>query len=343
MTEPLAAGQRCGGSGTMAEAEPIDAVYLWVDGTPPGFSGTLAGCGESPSLEAAGARRFRDNGELRYSLRSLERHAPWVRKVHLVTNGQTPHWLEPGSVEVVPHAAIFPDLHHLPTCNSLAIELHLHRIPGLSERFLYFNDDMFLGRPVSRDDFLTPTGGQKVRFDAHPLPTDLALSHPLGRACARTQRILDSLYGQKAARPWPAHAPRLLDRNSLCRIEALLGEEFAATSAHRLRDGCDFALWVFYPFYLLEAPEQRGRHVALLHRAHGSDYAFCMMKDPFTTVLRAFAILAELRPRFFCINDDLDDAAADHPAFAALRGLLETLFPLPSRFERPASGVLNAA
>ncbi|KAF0294176.1 N-acetylglucosamine-1-phosphotransferase subunits alpha/beta [Amphibalanus amphitrite] len=102
--------------------------------------------------------------ELRYSLRSLERHAPWIRRVFLVTNGQIPDWLtlDNPKLTLVTHEEIFPDHDHLPTFSSPAIEAHIHRIPGLSEHFLYFNDDVLLGQPVWPEDFLVPGGGYKV-------------------------------------------------------------------------------------------------------------------------------------------------------------------------------------
>ena len=115
--------------------EPIDAVYLWVDGADTEHRESASrhrprdGCGVD--AEAFGAHRFRDNGELRFSLRSLEIHAPWIRHIYLVTNGQLPAWLDIDNprLSLVPHKAIFPDPSHLPTFNSHSIELHLHRIP----------------------------------------------------------------------------------------------------------------------------------------------------------------------------------------------------------------------
>jgi len=70
--------------------------------------------------------------ELRYSLRSLERYAPWVRHVYLVTNGQIPYWLdlENPRLTVVTHDQIFLNLSHLPTFSSPAIESHIHRLVG---------------------------------------------------------------------------------------------------------------------------------------------------------------------------------------------------------------------
>jgi len=110
------------------------------------------------------ALRFTDNEELRYSLRSLETFAPWVRHVYLVTNGQIPYWLNVDSdkLTVVTHHEIFQNTSVLPTFSSPAIESNLHRIPGLSSKFLYLNDDVFLGSPVWPSDFFTPQGGSKI-------------------------------------------------------------------------------------------------------------------------------------------------------------------------------------
>ncbi|XP_049616893.1 N-acetylglucosamine-1-phosphotransferase subunits alpha/beta isoform X1 [Syngnathus scovelli] len=108
--------------------------------------------------------RFQDNGALMYSLRSLEKHAPWVRHVFIVTNGQVPSWLnlQNPRVSIVTHQEIFLNMSHLPNFNSHAIESHIHRIPGISQRFLYLNDDMMFGKDVFLDDFYTPRDGQKV-------------------------------------------------------------------------------------------------------------------------------------------------------------------------------------
>lgn len=116
--------------------------------------------------EDVSASRYEDNDELRYSLRSLEKHAPWVRRVYVVTNGQIPYWLnlENPRVTIVTHEEIFLNKSHLPTFSSPAIESHLHRIPGLSEKFIYMNDDVMFGQIVWPDDFYTHSRGQKVHL-----------------------------------------------------------------------------------------------------------------------------------------------------------------------------------
>mmetsp|Transcript_26095 Transcript_26095/g.65591 ORF Transcript_26095/g.65591 Transcript_26095/m.65591 type:complete len:1122 (+) Transcript_26095:89-3454(+) len=126
---------------------------------------------DCPSEDVTSMSRFHDNEELRYSMRSLFKYAPWVRKVYLVTNGQVPYWLDLSyeRVSVVTHEEIFTNLSHLPTFSSPAIEVHLHRIPGLADRFIYLNDDVMFGRDVWPDDFITGGNGQRIFF-AWPVP-----------------------------------------------------------------------------------------------------------------------------------------------------------------------------
>ena len=126
----------------------IDFVITWVDGSDPQWlarkSQYAAKDGDDSPV------RYRDWGLLRSWFRGVARFAPWVRTVHLVTCNPPPAWLRrdaPG-LHIVDHRDFIP-AKDLPTFNSRAIEVNLHRIPGLSEQFVYFNDDMFLTAPVS--------------------------------------------------------------------------------------------------------------------------------------------------------------------------------------------------
>uniref|UniRef100_A0AAZ3Q479 N-acetylglucosamine-1-phosphotransferase subunits alpha/beta n=1 Tax=Oncorhynchus tshawytscha TaxID=74940 RepID=A0AAZ3Q479_ONCTS len=135
----------------------ISAAYLFWD---------LTAITQSKQDEDVSASRFEDNEELRYSLRSVERHAPWVRHIFIVTNGQIPSWLNLDNprVTVVTHQDVFQNHTHLPTFSSPAIETHIHRIPGLSQKFIYLNDDVMFGKDVWPDDFFSHSKGQKVRI-----------------------------------------------------------------------------------------------------------------------------------------------------------------------------------
>ncbi|XP_016971565.2 N-acetylglucosamine-1-phosphotransferase subunits alpha/beta [Drosophila rhopaloa] len=151
----------------------IDAVYTWVNGSDPNFIEAIRRFDSKydPS-------RFDDKNELRYSLRSLEKHANWIRHVYIVTNGQIPNWLDLSyeRVTVVPHEVLAPDPAQLPTFSSSAIETFLHRIPKLSKRFLYLNDDIFLGAPLYPEDLYTEAEGVRV-YQAWMVP-DCALDCP---------------------------------------------------------------------------------------------------------------------------------------------------------------------
>ena len=135
------------------ENTSIDFVITWVNGNDPEWMKIKKQY--QPEAQADDTiNRYRDFGLLRYWFRGVERFAPWVNRIHLVTCGHLPDWLrlDHPKLHIVKHANyLSPDV--LPTFNSNAIELSMHKIPELSERFVYFNDDMFLLQSVSDTDF----------------------------------------------------------------------------------------------------------------------------------------------------------------------------------------------
>lgn len=128
----------------------MDIVITYVDGSDPQWIESYNSHVEGKPL----AKRYRDWGTLKYLLRGIERHIPFARKVFLVVSSesQVPSWMDTSKVCVVTHRDIIPE-RYLPTFNSSMIEMFLHRIPGLSEQFLYFNDDMFPVMDCVEDDF----------------------------------------------------------------------------------------------------------------------------------------------------------------------------------------------
>ena len=133
----------------------IDFIIPWVDDTDPEWRS----CYDFYSSQEDGlfnknGERYRDWGLLRFWFRGVEQYAPWVRKVHFVTFGHYPEWLDLNHprIHLVKHEDYIP-ARYLPTFSSHTIELNLHRIEGLAEHFVYFNDDIFLSAPVNPDDF----------------------------------------------------------------------------------------------------------------------------------------------------------------------------------------------
>ena len=133
----------------------IDFVITWVDGDDPVWRQEYEryATKEDKSCNNNGAR-YRDWGVLRYWFRTVELYAPWVRTIHLVTCGHFPDWLNVDNprLNLVKHQDFIPK-QYLPTFSANPIELNLHRIEGLSERFVFFNDDMMVVSPVKPSDF----------------------------------------------------------------------------------------------------------------------------------------------------------------------------------------------
>lgn len=151
--------------------EDIDIVYTWVNGSEPKFNRQLREYLRSINRRNSGVmelNRYFDIGTLKYSLRSIEMYANWVRHIFVVTNGQIPTWLklEHPKLTLVTHEEIFPNKSHLPTFASPAIECHLHRITGLSRRFIYLNDNIMLTSKLKISDLVTIGGKYKIRFMA---------------------------------------------------------------------------------------------------------------------------------------------------------------------------------
>ena len=309
----------------------IDVVYTWVDGSDVQFTTrldkyhTLEVANNNPSI--AGKRRFRNNDELRYSLRSLESNAPWTNRVFIVTNGQVPPWLnlEHPRLRLVSHASIFPDLNHLPTFNSLAIESHLHRIHGLSKNFLYFNDDMFLGRTINRSDFLLDDETQKIRVEWYALPELLHEGDLSARWLGFNHQLLKRALADRDFFSL-AHVPLLYNRTRISEVQQLWQNEFDAGSSIRFRTPEVTALHVLYPHY--QVAQKRGEYVI----EPRENYLFVAFKNPLEKTIQLLAEVKALRPMFFTINDDWD-GPCDIKA-KIISDFLEDYFPTPSSFEK---------
>jgi hypothetical protein len=161
---------------------PIDLVYTWVDGSDEEwikirrqFQPTQKNIPDDSLLTC----RWRDFDELRLSIDSVQRFAPWIRTIFIISDFQRPYWYDennPGKIKFVDHPELFQEYEeHLPTFNSHAIETHIHRIPGLAEHFIYANDDTFFGNDVYPLDFFTSDGRFKVFLTINDMETEKSL------------------------------------------------------------------------------------------------------------------------------------------------------------------------
>jgi len=131
----------------------IDFIILWVDGSDPAWLEEFIRYTDNQEGDKRKSR-YRDWDNLKYIFRSFEKCTPWVRKIHFVTYGHLPSWLnlEHEKLNVVRHSD-FLDKKNLPVFNANPIEVNLHRIPDLAEKFVYFNDDMFMLKSHNSEQF----------------------------------------------------------------------------------------------------------------------------------------------------------------------------------------------
>ena len=161
---------------------PIDIVYTWVDGSDEEWQKSrhkFTPTQKNIPKDSLSECRWRDFDELRLSVESVEKFAPWIRTIFIISDFQRPYWFDednPGKVKFIDHPDLFQEFEeHLPTFNSHAIEAHLHRIPDLAEHFIYSNDDTFLGNYVYPLDFFTDDGKFKVFVTETDLETEKSI------------------------------------------------------------------------------------------------------------------------------------------------------------------------
>lgn len=138
-----------------SKKEKIDFVIAWVDGSDEEWSREKEKYKKPGKEDSTNSKiRYRDWDQLKYWFRGVEKYAPWVNNIYFVTCGQKPEWLNENhpKIKLVNHKD-YMDEKYLPTFSANPIELNFHKIDGLSEQFVYFNDDMFLVNPVKEEDF----------------------------------------------------------------------------------------------------------------------------------------------------------------------------------------------
>lgn len=309
----------------------IDLVYLWVDGSDQEWLAKKKQfLGESINLntEATSKARNADNDELKYSLRSAEKYAPWIRRIFVVTDEQTPKWLnlQNEKIEIVDIRKLLP-AEALPCYNSVIIEHFLYKIPGLSEHFLYANDDMFFNAHVEPSFFFTEEGTPIVRLQR-------SFTHKWINQCRRRLKIHTNIYRKTIERAallidekygkyysgTPHHNIDSYLKSDYQYVSAdLFRQEIGSTITHHLRSVDDIQR-IVYLYYALAAKRGTLRYVSRRESCR-----IRIHKPDFMGFIRTY------KPTLFCLNDS-------HHATDEDRGrvvpFLENLFPEKSSFER---------
>lgn len=180
---------------------PIDVVFTWVNDKDPEWQRKYQSHryinSEFHGQYATDQARFSNHNELYYSIKSVVRNLPWVRTIFLVTDNQQPLWLnEYPNVKVIDHSTII-SANYLPTFNSHVIEAHLHNIPNLAEHFIYFNDDVFVARPLPPGHFFKGNGLASIFLSKKSLlnMTLKGVQTPTLSASLNVRKIINDNYG----------------------------------------------------------------------------------------------------------------------------------------------------
>jgi hypothetical protein len=291
----------------------MDIVITYVDGNDPVWQRDYEKYTDVPVMQ----KRFRDWGTLRYLLRGIETNMPFIRNVYLVVShpSQVPEWADTENLKIILHKDIIP-AEHIPTFNSTVIEMFLHRIDGLDEEYLYFNDDIFPVLPCRQEDFFRD-GKAVTGMSSHFFVTGMYKKH-VSRADKLAREALGMQPSLKYMRPQHACIPVL--RSEAERIHSIQ-HDAVMRSLTRVRsdENINMTLFLSYMYHksLVINQRQSCRHISLAA----------------VTQSRLRESIMEPERRMLCIND----VRLSEDKFTTYRdliiGMFENRFPLRSRFE----------
>lgn len=309
---------------------PIDLIYLWVDGNDPVWlekhNRVTGKTDESSDINCKG--RFANNNELKYSLRSVEAYAPWIRRIFIVTDNQVPEWLDTSNprVRIVDHKEILPP-ESLPCFNSATIEHFLYKIPDLAEHFIYANDDMMLNKPVSPSDFFNADGDPVMRLVRRPFMRVWSwfqiniLRKKMGNYKTKIRnsaRLVNKRFG-KYYESKPHHNMDAYRKSYLKYVEEIFKKEFAPTFLHPLRSDEDFTRIIYY---YAGMAERKGTPVYV-----DKTTSFQLS----ITKAYHYPRLTKYNPIFFCMNDSPNAQVSQREE---VKKYLSRKFPDKSQYEK---------
>lgn len=292
----------------------MDIVITYVNGNDPVWQKDYEKFTKVPVME----KRFRDWGTLQYLLRGIEKHMPFIRKVFLVVShrSQIPEWVDESNLNVVLHEDFVPE-EYLPTFNCNTLEMNLHRIKGLDEQYLYFNDDLFPVRDCKPGDFYRD-GKSLIGFTKHYWGTGM-----FKQICRNSDALARKALGMPASRSFirPQHICAPMLKSECEKMCGIVAEDIAA-SYTRTREGRNYNQYMFtdYLFYQGKALSEK---ISSKHLSVAVSSASRIRK----------AIEAPSR-NLICIND----VRLSEKRYEKLRNTVidafEKKFPQKSRFEK---------
>ena len=331
--------------------QEIDFVVTWVDGSDKAWRKEKARYSGQGTIDDS-EERYRDWGLFRYWFRGVEKFAPWVRKVHLITWGHLPDWLngENSKLHIVRHEDYIPK-EFLPTFNSNVLELYLHKIEDISERFVYFNDDMHLIQPVKPEDFFREgkpcdmlAFQPVVANPANPVMSHIFINNSLVlcKYFEKRENVKAQLgkYFKLGYPPlyffynllelafplftgfYTVHGPAPFCRETFEELWEKEGKLFRELSSKRFRSGEDVSQYLFREWQKLS-----GNFVP---RNIQKMFQYYDIREDNGALAR---ILARKKKKIICINDGQVSGDVDRIR-AELTGIFDKILPERSSFER---------
>ncbi|MEQ6122442.1 Stealth CR1 domain-containing protein [Reichenbachiella sp. MALMAid0571] len=298
--------------------QKIDIVYTWVDGADGEF--IKASQHYKNKSEDVNPERFRDMYDmLKYSIRSLEKYVPWFNKIYIVTQRpQVPEWLDTShsKIQIVHHDEFFENKEHLPTFNCLSIESYLHKIPGISEYFMYLNDDFLFGKATPLELFLSSKGVISV------FGTIMGENLPF--------RIYDRKF-DIIGLGLVEHCPLLIKRNYWADMMHVHPDEIEETRRGKFRMGYHIRPPKLYKYYMLKYQGKYSRAIKLWSLKKVNMFHKITNNLPYQE--KRIAKLKSMKPNFYCLNDDQKDNP-NMKVVKLVQNYLQETYPNPSSFEK---------
>ena len=292
----------------------MDIVITYVDGNDPVWKQDYEKYTNVPIMQ----KRFRDWGTLKYLLRGIEVNMPFIRNVYLVVShlSQVPQWVDQAQLKIVLHSDIIPE-EYLPTFNCNPIEMHLHRIEGLAEEYLYFNDDLYPLAPCRPEDFFR-NGKGVLGFSRHFLASGM-----YKKICRNSDTHARKALGLKPSFCFvrPQHTCTPMFRSECEQLYSILEQDILA-SLTRVRTSENLNQYLFLDYQLY-----KGRMVN--EKISNKHYSVAVASPE---KLKSF-ILSPTR-NLMCVNDVHLSEERYMKLRSAMIEAFELKFPQKSRFEK---------
>lgn len=313
---------------------PVDIVYLWCDSSDEVWrekkNNELKKYGKNLDSDSVSECRFIDNDELKYSLRSLEKFAPWINNIFIVTDNQVPQWLDTNNpkIHIVDHSEILSD-EALPTFNASAIEVALYKIPNLSEYFLFANDDMFFGNFVEKSFFYNENGYPIFRFSKRRIINKI-YRHLYGYMICTAYNLVKKNFGDSCPH-FPHHNIDAYRKSDMEKCYLEFKDGFDKTEKQKFREKECIQRSIF-GYYSISKGLASYKIVDTFAERFVS-FLKSQKIDSLLIELRAskLKLIKKYRPCLFCLNDSLKTTDEDR---IAMKQFLDEKFPKPSSFEK---------